>query len=108
MLNSQPRNEAMYPVKGSELLLEIPLKIRVEVYNCFLSLNECKHIKQYQVYNDKQVRACKIKIKMSRVELRKKINHKYERFVSRFEQLALCPCIHRNEGLSLCTSHKIT
>jgi len=26
MSNSQPRNEAEYPVKGSELLLMIPLK----------------------------------------------------------------------------------
>jgi len=31
----QSRNEVVYPVKGFELILVIPLKIIVEVHNCF-------------------------------------------------------------------------
>jgi len=32
------KNEAIYPVKGSELLLVIILKIRVEIHNYFLNI----------------------------------------------------------------------
>jgi len=38
---------------------------------------------------------------MSRIELREKSNRKHGRIISRFEHLALRPCLHLNEGFPL-------
>ena len=35
--------------------------------------------------------------------MRERSNHKHGRFVSRFEQLALHPRLHHNEGFPICT-----
>jgi len=38
---------------------------------------------------------------VSEVELREMSNQKHERIVLRFESLALHPCLHRNDRISL-------
>jgi len=50
-LNTQvSRIEAVYPLKGSELLFVIPLKIRVEVRNCFLDVENSNRIMITSIY----------------------------------------------------------
>ena len=73
-------------------------------FSWFLDLNECKHIKQYQAYNDKLISACKIY--KQEWDKRENINRKHERFVLKFEQLALRPRFHRNEEFLLNTISK--
>ena len=49
----------------------------------------------YQAYKDNNKES-----KQYITQVREISNYKHERFVSRFEQLALRPCLHRNEGYS--------
>ena len=71
------RIEAEFPVKGSEILLAIPLELRVEVLNCFF----VEMSKDRQIWMNKmqanEIEAIKIEIS----------NRKHEELISRFEPL---------------------
>ena len=55
-LNTQvSRIEAVYPLKGSELLFVIPLKIRVEVRNCFLDVENSNRIMITSIYMSNEI-----------------------------------------------------